>query len=43
VVRVQPQRLPFRTYFSPVGLNSDIDEEIAEAHRALLGAHVVMQ
>jgi hypothetical protein len=31
------------TYFSPVGKNPDINEEIAEAHDALLGVHVVTQ
>jgi hypothetical protein len=31
------------TYFSPVGKNPDIDEEIVEAHEALLGVHVVTQ
>jgi hypothetical protein len=31
------------TYFSPVGKNPDIDEEIAEAHEALLSLHVVTQ
>jgi hypothetical protein len=31
------------TYFSPVGKNPDIDEEIAKAHEALLSLHVVTQ
>ena len=32
----------FATYLSPVGSNPDIDEEIAEAHAALLGAEIMM-
>lgn len=35
--------LLFATYLSPVGSNPSIDEEIAEAHEALLGAQVVTQ
>jgi hypothetical protein len=31
------------TYFSPVGKNPDIDEEIADAHEALLGLRVLTQ
>jgi hypothetical protein len=34
---------PFATYFSPAGRNPNIDEEIAEAHQAMLAAQVVMQ